>query len=148
SFAGTLGALGDAGGFTVAGGTQTLNAVTGNYTGATTIDNTAGTFSSLTLLGSTDISKSSGMAFVNGGTFDISSNGATTIQALTSSGSDAQVNLGGNTLTVTAATGSFSGTLGASGDSGGFTVAGGTQTLSGVTSNYTGTTTVSGGTLA
>ncbi len=134
---GSLGVSGDTGGFTVSGGTQSLIAVTGNYTGATTI----GTGANLTLDGATNISTSSGV--IDNGTFDISSNGNTSIKTLTGTGG--QVNLGSLTLTITAASGAFSGNLGAAGDAGGFTIAGGTQTLSAVTGNYGGATNIASG---
>ncbi len=111
TFSGTLGASGDAGGFTVSGGTQTLSAVTDNYTGATMIASGA----DLVLTGTTNIAASSGVT--DSGTFDISGNGNTSIKSLTGTGG--KVDLGANTLTVTAASGTFSGTLGASGDAGG-----------------------------
>ena len=103
TFSGTLGASGDAGGFTVSGGTQTLSAVTdelyrGNH-------DCLGRRSVLT--GTTNITASSGVS--DSGTFDISGNGNTSIKSLT--GTRARSILGASTLTVTAASGTFSGTL-------------------------------------
>ena len=141
SFSGTLGAVGDSGGFTVSDSgspptQQTLTTVTGNYTGATTIN--SGDL--LVLSTGTNISASSGV--IDSGVFDISSNGNTSIKTLTGGG---VAKLGANTLTVTQAAGTFSGTLGVTNDTGGFTVASGTQTLDGVTAPYSGTTTINTG---
>jgi autotransporter-associated beta strand protein len=136
TFSGILGVTSDTGGFTVAGGTQILNGVTGPYSGATTINSGA----NLTLTGATKIPLSN---VVDNGTFDISGNGSTVVQGLT--GTNGQVNLGANSLTVVAASGTFSGTLGAGGDTGGFIVGAGTQNFNAVTGNYTGGTTISTG---
>ena len=130
----------DTGGFRLSAGTQTLNAVTGNYTGTTAI--AAG--ADLVLIGGTNIAVSSGVA--DAGTFDISGNGNTSIARLTGTGG--QVNLGANTLTVMGSGNFTTGTLGAVGDTGGLTVSGsGTQMVfSGVTGHYTGVTTIDAGT--
>ena len=139
SFTGTLGSAGDSGGFTVDSTStqQTLTTVTGNYTGATTIN--AGDI--LVLSTGTNLSASSGV--IDSGKFDISGNGATSIKTLTGTGGI--VSLGANTLTLTAASGTFSGTLGVQNDTGAFTVSGGTQTLDAVTGPYSGATTVATG---
>jgi autotransporter-associated beta strand protein len=140
TFSGTLGAQNDTGAFTVASGTQILDAVTGPYSGPTTI----ATGANLTLINASRIPLS---GVVDNGTFDISNNGATAVTSLT--GTNGQVNLGANTLQVSAGTGTFSGALGAAGDTGGFALSGGTQTFSAVTGNYTGATSIgTGATLA
>ena len=61
----------------MSGGTQTLSAVTDNYTGATMIAWGA----DLVLTGTTNITASSGVS--DSGTFDISGNGNTSIKSLT-----------------------------------------------------------------
>ena len=126
----------------VAAGVIVFNAKTETYTGPTAISAGA----TLKLTGASSISASTGVNDL--GTFDISGNGGTSIQALIGTGGGL-VKLGANTLTVTAA-GAFTGTLGGSGDTGGFTVSGtGTQKLSATTGNYAGATTInSGGVLA
>ena len=132
TFSGTLGAAGDTGGFGVSGGTQTLNAVTTGYTGATLIASGAG----LTLTGASNLTTSSGV--VDNGAFNISGNGATTITSLSGSGA---VALGANTLTLSSASGTFSGGIGGAG---GLTLTAGIETLSG-TNAYTGATSIGGG---
>ena len=136
TFSGTLGGIGDTGGFTVSGGTQTFNAVAGNYTGGTGI----GPSASLLLTGATNIAASS---VTDNGTFDISGNGNTTIASLKGGG---HVNLGANTLT-TGNDNSSTTFSGAIGGTGGLTKEGtGAFTLSGV-NTYNGGTSILAGTV-
>jgi len=138
TFSGTLGAVGDTGGFTVESGTQTFNEVTGNYTGATTINSGA----ALTLTGATTIANSS--VVVDNGAFNIVGNGNTSISGLSGTNSSASVALGANTLTITSGSSTFSGSITGSGMSG-LTVSGGGQTLAGASNGFTGTTTIATG---
>lgn len=129
------GVIGGAGGFTVAGGTQTFSGVN-IYTGATDIGNGA----TLALAGSGSLAASSGV--INNGTFDISSTTAgASITALTGAGI---TTLGSRTLTLTNAAGTYAGAIGGTG---GITLNAGTQTLTG-NNTYSGATTINGGTLA
>lgn len=130
------GVIGGAGGFTVAGGTQTLSGVN-TYTGATAIGNGA----TLALAGNGSLAASSGV--INNGTFDIS--GATAGASVTGLTGSGAVALGSRTLTISNAASAFGGSIGGTG---GLTVGGGTQTLTGA-NTYTGATTISpGATLA
>ncbi|WP_142053413.1 autotransporter domain-containing protein [Achromobacter sp. SLBN-14] len=129
------GVIGGAGGFTVAGGTQTLSGVN-TYTGATDIGNGA----TLALAGNGSLAASSGL--INNGTFDISGTTAgASVQALTGAG---VTTLGSRTLTLTNAAGTYAGAIGGTG---GITLNAGTQTLTG-NNTYSGATTINGGTLA
>ncbi|MGE8666342.1 MAG: autotransporter domain-containing protein [Achromobacter mucicolens] len=129
------GVIGGAGGFTVAGGTQTLSGVN-IYTGATDIGNGA----TLALAGNGSLAASSGV--INNGTFDISGTTAgASVQALTGTGA---TTLGSRTLTLTNAAGTYAGSIGGTG---GITLNAGTQTLTG-NHTYSGATTINGGTLA
>ncbi len=134
---------GGSGGFTVSSGSETLSAKTNNYTGLTSV----GSGAHLYLDNNDDISNSSGVNDI--GTFDIQTNGNTSIKTLYGNG---VVQLGVHTLTLTAAgpagTGSFSGFIHGSG---GLTITGGTETLSGnndpTINDYAGATTLTSGTL-
>ncbi|WP_338616449.1 autotransporter domain-containing protein [Achromobacter sp. E1] len=129
------GVIGGAGGFMVAGGTQTLSGVN-TYTGATDIRNGA----TLALAGNGSLAASSGV--INNGTFDISGTTAgASVQALTGAGA---TTLGARTLTLTNAAGTYAGAIGGTG---GITLNAGTQTLTG-NHTYSGATTINGGTLA
>ena len=134
TYSGGLGAVGDAGGFYVAGGTQTLSSVTGLYTGATTINAGAALMlTNATSLGSSGVTAN--------GMLDVSGNGNTTLAALNGSGA---ATLGATTLNVSS--GAFTGILGAVGDAGGLTKTG-ADTFTFAGGNYTGATIVATGTL-
>ena len=114
TFTGTLGAVNDTGGLTVAGtGNLTLSGTTINYSGATTVSGgSLALSSSMTFLGDLDVS---------GGTFN---GGAGTLSAV-------NINLSNGTLTAT------SGTLDVSGN---FTITGGTFSNAGGAVDFTGST--------
>jgi autotransporter-associated beta strand protein len=139
-YSGTLGAPGDTGGFAVVGGLATLNNVTTNYSGGTTIGNASGAPATLAVTGTTTFAHS--ILTVNAtGTVDLTSDAfSTTIASLAGSG---KVMTGSFSVVILNGSTTFSGVIGGVG---GLTMIGGTETLTG-TSAYTGSTTVNGGTL-
>ena len=139
------GTIAGAGGLEIAGGTQTLSGVN-TYTGVTQVD-LGGT---LALKGNGSIANSLYLAFLGGGTFDISQtkNGASVAGLLDPVGTGV-VSLGSKTLTLTGNVGPFNGVIqdgGIGGGTGGnVTVAsGGFATFGGI-NTYTGLTTINAG---
>jgi autotransporter-associated beta strand protein len=124
-YSGTLGAVGDTGGFAVVGGTAILNNVTTNYSGGTMIGNATGPAATLAVTGSSSFASS--IVTVNTtGTFDLTNAFTTPVASLAGSGS---VMTGSFGLVVLNGSTTFSGVISGGG---GLEIAGGTQTLSGV----------------
>jgi fibronectin-binding autotransporter adhesin len=129
------GLIGDSGGLTVTGGTETLTGAN-TYTGATIIGGGA----RLNLAGAGSIAPSSGV--VDEGTFDIA--GTASGAAITSLSGGGAVALGGQTLTLSGAQGTFSGSIAGTG---GIAVLGGSLALTGI-STYSGGTLISAANLS